>query len=51
MAKEKKRPMDQSGIYKDGTQKNQDDRMKLDDTLDSPKSPPSQKKKKINESI
>lgn len=41
MAKEKKRPMDQGGI---GNQKNQD-------THDSPKNPPSQKKKKINEAI
>ncbi|MDD3364872.1 MAG: hypothetical protein PHZ03_07835 [Syntrophomonas sp.] len=45
MAKDKKRPMDQGGIYKDGAQKNQDD------TLNSPNTPPSAKKRKINESI
>ena len=49
MAKKQNRPVDASGINKDGTQKNQDDRMKLDETLNSPKSPPSQKKKKVNE--
>ncbi len=43
MAKEKKRPMDQGGIYKDGTQKNNDDRAKID--------APDEKKKKINKSI
>ena len=51
MAKKQNRPVDASGINKDGTQKNQDDRMKLDETLNSPKSPPSQKKKKVNECI
>lgn len=43
MAKEKKRPMDQAGSSKEGTQKSQD-------TLE-PKGPPSRKKKKINEAI
>lgn len=46
MSKKEKRPVDAGGIYKDGTQKNQDDRMKLDDTLDSPKTPSSAKKGK-----
>jgi hypothetical protein len=46
MAKNQKRPVDAGGIYKDGTQKNQDDRMKLDDSLDSPKTPSSAKKRK-----
>jgi len=32
MAKEQKRPMDQGGLYKDGTQKLQDDRRKIDST-------------------
>ena len=45
MAKEKKRPMDQGGIYKDGAQKNNDDRAKIDADA------PSEKKKKINKSI
>jgi hypothetical protein len=43
MAKEKKRPVDSGGIYKDGTQKNNDDRAKIDG--------PSETKKKINKSI
>ena len=43
MAKNQKRPIDERGIYKDGTQKNEDDRNKLD--------APSEKKKRINECI
>jgi hypothetical protein len=43
MAKEKKRPVDSGGIYKDGAQKNNDDRAKID--------APSKQKKKTNEAI
>ncbi len=38
MAKKEKRPVDDRGIYKDGTQKNEDDRSKLE--------APSEKKKR-----